>query len=488
MNEQSLARAARPIASLRTRLMRVLTASLLAGCASAPISEPPEPRPLGAELPAYDAPSDPTPFEPASAGPGSRGTSKPGASEASPTVPPMSPEGLVSLDDALAAALLQSPDLASFSWEIRSREARALQAGLLPNPTLGVNVEDFAGSGEASGFDGSESTFLLSQTMPTAGKRVKGREAARIGADVAAWEYESARLALFASVQRAFFNLLAAQEQVTLSDELLRLAESSVAEVERLVEAGATPPAERTRAAVEAATARVDRAKARRALQAARASLAATWGAPAPTFDRAEGELGGIIAPPEVQTVRSWLARNPDLARWNREIARREAVVALEDARRFPDVTASIGLRHLEASDDQAVVAQLSVPLPVFDRNQGTRAAARSDLRKAKHQRHAARAKLSAALESAYQELDARFVEVSSLQDEILPGAAEAFQQVRRGYARGLFRNVDVLDAQRRLFALRLRELDALRAYHAARAELERLTGTPLAAPEGARP
>ena len=82
----------------------------------------------------------------------------------------------------------------------------------------------------------------------------------------------------------------------------------------------------------------------------------------------------------------------------------------------------------------------------------------------------------------------ARFDEATSLRDAILPGAQDAFEQVRRGYAQGLFRNVDVLDSQRRLFELRLREIEALRAYRAAATELERITGTPLSAPGGTRP
>jgi cobalt-zinc-cadmium efflux system outer membrane protein len=90
-------------------------------------------------------------------------------------------------------------------------------------------------------------------------------------------------------------------------------------------------------------------------------------------------------------------------------------------------------------------------------------------------------AQLAAALGSAYQELAARHEEVSRLREGILPSAREAFEQVRDGYVRGLFRNVDVLDAQRRLFELRLREIEALRSYHEAKAEVERLTGTPLA-------
>jgi cobalt-zinc-cadmium efflux system outer membrane protein len=137
-------------------------------------------------------------------------------------------------------------------------------------------------------------------------------------------------------------------------------------------------------------------------------------------------------------------------------------------------------VKHLAASNDTGLVAVVSVPLPIFDRNQGTLAAAESDLRKASHERRAVEARLSAALEVAWQELDSRYVEVGGLRSEVLPQAREAFEGVRRGYAQGLFRNVDVLDAQRTLFELQLREIEAVQAYQQARAELERLTGTQL--------
>jgi cobalt-zinc-cadmium efflux system outer membrane protein len=384
-------------------------------------------------------------------------------------------------------ALERSPELASFSWEVRVREARALQAGLRPNPELEIELENFGGTGDASEFDSNESTLLLAQRIETAGKRPTRRRAAELDAEVASWEYEAARVGVFASVVKAFVGVLAAQEGVALTEELVRIAESSVESVERLVSAGATPRAERTRAAVEAAAGRVDLATARRSLEAARAELAATWGSLSPSFARAEGELGLVPAPPALEAVRSWLERNPKLARWDREITRREAVVALEDAQRISDVVAKAGVRRLAETDDTAFVAQLSLPLPIFDRNQGLRAAARRDLRKAHHERRAVYARLAASLESAYQEVAARFEEVTRLRQEILPGAREAFEQVRAGYLRGFFRNVDVLDAQRRLFELRLREIDALRAYHEAAAEVERITGTALA-PRSAAP
>lgn len=448
----------------RTRgcAIAVVGAASFACALAPPTTSPPDRRPLGRELATHAAPA------PRPVGPVGRAAPEPTA------------QGTLTLEEALALALAHSPELAASSWEVRRREGRALQADLLPNPELEAEVEDFAGTGTLSGFDASEATLLLAQRLETAGKRPKRARAARIGTDVAAWEHEARRLWIHSAVVRAFANVLAAQERVALTEELLGVARSSVEAVARLVSAGATPPVERTRAELEVGAVRVDLAVARRTLEAARAELAATWGSRRPGFERVAGELSRIVEPPPADTLRAWLARNPVLLGWDREIERREAVLALEEARRIPDVTVAAGVRRLQEVDDTALVVGFSVPIPVFDRNQGERAAARSDRNKARHERHAAEARLAAELEGAYQELSARYEEVAELRESILPRAAEAFEGVRRGYAQGLFRNVDVLDAQRRLFELRLREIEALRAYHAAGAELERLTGTPL--------
>jgi cobalt-zinc-cadmium efflux system outer membrane protein len=446
----------------------VLAAASMLGCASATyVASPPEPRPLGAELAAGGAQA-------------TAHAAGVGASDSESDSDP-GPTGPITLAQALALALERSPELASYSWEVRVREATAVQAGLRPNPELELELEDFAGSGAASGFDGAESTLLVAQRIETAGKRSKRRRAAELDADVAGWEYEAARLDVLATVVKAFTAVLAAQERVTLAEELGRISESSAEAVGRLVRAGATPLAERTRAQVETATARVDLATARRALDAARAALAATWGSTTPSFGRAAGDLGAAPAPPSASTVRDWLDRNPELARAEREIARREAVIRLEDAQRVPDVVVGAGPRYLSEGSDAGLVAQVAVPLPIFDRNQGARAAARHELRKAQSERRALHARLAAELETAYQELAARHEEVVGLREGILPGAQEAFEQVRSGYLQGLFRHVDVLDAQRRLFELRGREIEALRAFHEAKAEVERITGTPLA-------
>ncbi len=390
------------------------------------------------------------------------------------------------LPEAIARAVARSPVLAAASYAVRSRQGDALQAGLPPNPEVGMEVENFAGSGPVSGFRASETTLLLSQRIETAGKRARRRRAAELDVGVAAWDYEAVRIDLVASVTARFFQVLAAQERVEVTEEIASIARRAAAAVEQLVRAGATPPVELTRAELEAAAVEVEVATARRALDAARAELAAMWGASRPDFDRVEGSLEATVPPPAPEMLRSRLDRNPELAGWDAEVRRLEAVVELEDARRVPDVTVGAGLRYLADPGDPALVASVALPIPVFDRNQGRRAAARADLRRARHERRAAELRLTARLERFWQEVAARHDELRKLDGALLPQAEEAYRGVQEGFARGLFRNVDVLVAGRRLAELRRQRLDAVAAYREALAELERLTATPLSPETGA--
>ena len=171
---------------VRNRLVAAAATVAAFACGCAPALAPralPDRRPLGADLRSYEALRGPS-AEPAA------------------ITPAAEPAGVLSLRDALALALERSPELAAFSWDVRVREAQALQAGLLPNPELELEVENFAGSGEVSGFDGSETTVALSQLVETAGKRSKRRRAGELDAAVAGWEYEAARLEVFARWSR----------------------------------------------------------------------------------------------------------------------------------------------------------------------------------------------------------------------------------------------------------------------------------------------
>ncbi len=394
---------------------------------------------------------------------------------------PAEPAGNITLQEVLALALRANPELAPFSREIRVREAAVLQARLFPNPEISITAANL-GNAVLKDFDGPQTTVSLSQLILLGGKRARSIEVAGLDRDLAAWDYETKRLDVLTQVAQAFVEVLRAQEGLTLAKDLVALAERVVEAVSARVRAGKVSPVEETRARVTLASVQIDRARAARELEAARKQLAATWGSTTSRFTKALGQLEIIRRVPALEELIQRLSQNPDLARWATELAEREASLDLERRRAIPDLTASLGVTQFTDTNDSAITAGLSIPLPVFNRNQGNIAAAHERLTKAMEQRRAAEVSVTTALNTAYQTLATAHIEVTTLKAQVLPGAQSAFEAVSRGYRLGKFGFLDVLDAQRTLFGAKAQYLRALASYHQAVAEVERLIGEPVEA------
>jgi cobalt-zinc-cadmium efflux system outer membrane protein len=237
---------------------------------------------------------------------------------------------------------------------------------------------------------------------------------------------------------------------------------------------------EATRAGIQVAHARVRLARAARGLEAARALLVATWGSSGATFDQAVGELPEPTPPPDLQQLRSLLMEAPEITRLGIQIERKQRLFELERSFRLPDVTVSLGPRRFEETGQSAWVAGLSLPIPVFDRNQGSRRAAEFELERARRDAEAVRFALEGRLAVALERLRAATSEATTMALEVVPPASAAFAAIETGYSAGKLGLLDVLDAQRTLFEARSLVLDSREEYVIARSELERLIGRPL--------
>jgi len=122
-------------------------------------------------------------------------------------------------------------------------------------------------------------------------------------------------------------------------------------------------------------------------------------------------------------------------------------------ADRLPDITFGGGVKYLGEVDDTTFIMNLSIPLPLFDRNQGGVLEASHLLTKAKEERSAAEVSIVTDMHETYQRLSTDFMEATTLRNDILPGAQSAFDAVREGYREGKFDYLDVLDAQRNCYA-----------------------------------
>ncbi len=452
------------------RFLAVLLLVLLSGgCAPSPFAERwPELRPLGRDLPAYRPSLHATDDMPATYFP--------------------APTGVVTLRQAMGAALLRNPELASFSYEVRVREARALQAGLPPNPEVGVEVENFAGTGATRSFDSAETTVSLSQLIELGDKRAMRVSVAELDRDLAGWDYEAKRVAVLTEVTRRFVNVITSQRRLDLAQQSMALTDQVFKAVGKRVDAGAAPAVERTRASVLVAVSQIEYQRAQRDLDESKIRLAEVWAQTSTQFDSVNGELQATTAIPPLETLTARISQNPDLARWAVELAQRRAAVDLAKANAVPNVTASAGVRRLNDSDDTALVVGLSLPLPLFDRNQGGIAEARFSQAKAEQERRAAEIRVGTALKVAHRSASTAYAETITLQEKVLPAAQEAFAGMDKAYQQGTVGLLEVLDAQRTLLEARKQHIDATGNYHAAVAELEGLIGQPLNFVEPATP
>jgi cobalt-zinc-cadmium efflux system outer membrane protein len=439
----------------------------------------PAPRPLGTDVPVAPVRANRRSAE--ASGPAS------GSPAAEPDAPDV-PTGNLMLRRALALALARNPDLAAFSWNVRMAEAEQLQAGLLPNPELEAEFEDFAGPGELHRSDSLETTIVLSQLVELGGKREKRVALASAERRLAGWDYEARRIEVLTAVAERFVNVLAAQRKADLARETLDLARTVLETARKRVAAGETPPTEETKARIEVASGELAVKRAGRDLRVARQRLSAMWGGTAPRFDRAVGDLETIGPVPPHEALAPLAARHPEVARWDDELARHAAAADLAKAGAVPDVTIGVGYRHFKESHDDTMLAAVSVPLPLYDRNQGAIGKTRFALAKARQERRAAETRVRTALAEAYEALAAAGEEVAALRERILPAADAAFKASQQSFQSGKTGYLDVLDAERTLADLKGTYLEALASYHRARADVEGLIGQSLDAPVEPKP
>jgi outer membrane protein, heavy metal efflux system len=390
------------------------------------------------------------------------------------------PPSVVTLRDAAALALLGNPELAEYSWQVRANEAGELQARARPNPEASVYVEDVLGTGRFRGGEAAQITLQLSQAIELGGKRAARIAAATQSRNVASRDYEIKRIEVVATVTRRFIEVLSAQEVVGLASANLALARATLDETLRRVQAGAGSPLDERKARIEVARSEIVAEHAEHELAMARQELAALWGGLTPAFERVEGELFGRREIPTYEQLSERVSRAPDLLRHVSERQLREAEVRLADAKRIPTPVVAGGIRRLEATDNEAFVFGLSVPLPVGDRNLGGRQEARALLEKTHEAGRTTEVRLRTLLFTLHQELRHAATALDALEREVLPQAEDIVAFSRRGFVEGRFSYLEAADARQMLRAVTRERIDTAVSYHRLVLEIERLIGEPI--------
>ena len=387
----------------------------------------------------------------------------------------------LSLRQAIDLALSHNPDLAAAALEVGANEGIRQQAGAYPNPELSYLQEDTQRATRTV-------TLQLNQPIELGGKRGARVAAAERGYAIATEDLAARRLAVRAAVTASYFDALAAQERVRVADEALELAGRATRAAALRVKAGKVAPIEETKARVAEAGVQVDANQARSELRGAQARLAALLGQGQPRALVLDGRLDALPTAPTLEDMQRQVENAPALRRARLEIERRMALTELEKARRIPDLTLSLGAKREEALGRNQAVIGVSIPLPLFDRNQGNLLEALKREDKAREELKSAQFQVFADAVQARERLESARMQAESLALQVLPGAQSAYEAAVKGFELGKFSFLEALDAQRTLLEARVQALRAMAEAHRARAELDRILGSGDAEPIASAP
>lgn len=385
----------------------------------------------------------------------------------------------LTLEQAIGLAYAGNPTLRSGTRAIGIADGAVLQAGTRPNPELSISTE-------GTNRNTRTETAQVSQVFELGGKRSARIAVAQRERDIASGQLAILRADLRADVITAYMEALTAQERLALAQASVELAHKSTDATSRRVAAGKLSPVEQTRSTVAEAAAQLELNQATADLSLARRRLAALWGTTQALERPLQEPQAAFVQLPPWAELQARLDTAPQVRVAESTVAGREAQVALERAQRIPDVTLSLGSqREREVGRTQGVVG-ISVPIPLFNRNQGNLLSALRRADQARDDLEAQRLRLSQALADAYQRAEVSATQVEALRERIVPAAQSAYDAAVTGFELGKFAFTDVLDAQRTLFQSRTQYLRALADRYRSIADVQRYV--PLEAGTGIHP
>lgn len=382
----------------------------------------------------------------------------------------------LTLSEATAFALQANPEIAVVMRGREVESAQTLQAASRPNPTLSGQVQDLRSQNRIA-------SIILSQQLETAGKRDKRMAAADASLSMAEADIRITQAEISAKTYAAFYQVLAAQQAQALAQQLLKISTQSKESTAKRVLAGKVSPVEETKAKVAEAGLKIDLASASQQLVSAKQRLASLWAKSLESNSHedyiAVGELEQLNNSATLDDLTAQLADSPRLRKASLAITQKQALSAIEQSKQTPDLTVSLGAQRNEelGGTTQAIIG-LSIPIPVFDKNQGNLQSARAREFQSIDEKTALENQLKTELADAYSRRQLQIEASNMYQQDILQGAQSAYEAARKGFEFGKFSFLEVLDAQRTLFQAKTQFIQTLVLARLAEADIQKILGS----------
>ncbi|MBI2353798.1 MAG: TolC family protein [Deltaproteobacteria bacterium] len=395
----------------------------------------------------------------------------------------------LALPQVVEFALQNNGDLNAFREEKGIREAGKTRAGLLPNPTLELE----GGTGALTGSSAENSLSLgVSQEFFLAGKREKRLAIAERELEMFRWQLADRERVLREEVKRAFYDVVLAEQRIALADRFIALNRQLLDVAKERLAAGDIPELEMNLVKVELARSEGARIDVEKALTLNQAKLRTLMGPSHGESPKIAGAFTTEISMSKGLGDLKPLAaeKRPDLRALEVEKGRGEADITLARAERIPNLTAGLAVKRdntaievggVEGKDTAYTIGlRLSMPIPLFDRNQ-------AGVQEAKAKRNSTESRLLAAIRNVEQEVETACASylnsekvLSLYKTNIIPQLEENLNLTQEAYRLGEVGILAVIQEQKKFFEINEGYLAALHDRQSALVRLEAAVATDL--------
>lgn len=382
------------------------------------------------------------------------------------------------LDALTLAAFYYHPDLDVARARLLGAKGAETTAGQIPNPTLNGDLEKVLGS-TAPGVSPWVYGFNLQMPLDFLWKRGYRVEEARAKSQAARLELAEAAWQVRHRVRAALLEDVLVRREVIVRARELALRSEGATAAALLLSSGEASRLEADRARAEQSVAGIVLEESRGRVDAARAALALAVGVPVTALKEAKVEWASLETPPELPSglQELGLLNRLDVRRALADYAASEAVLGLELAKQYPDVT--LGPGYLFDQGDKKFTLGLSVSLPIFNQNGGPIQEAEARRQEAAARFLAVQARAIGEFDEAAARYRAGLAQLALIRD-LVAAVDRRLDSVRRSVELGETDRVTLLGVQAERAVVESARLEALRRAQEALGALEDAVQRPI--------
>jgi len=386
----------------------------------------------------------------------------------------------ISLSDAIQRTLANNPQLSVFEYKHKALEGKLIAAGLKPKYNVGVELEDFAGTGAVSGVNNSEMTLTISSVIELGDKVNNRKYLVNSQKQALAVDKKIQTLGILGEVTKRYIDVLTIQQIMLVNENAEKLARKTYQTVSKKVQIGSAPSSEQKRAEASLAIARLETLTTAKKLKTTLRKLAIMWGEQSPRFAHVSGNLLAFPKVTSLEFIIAQLSKSPHITVFAERSKIQQAQLQLSKSQSNPNITWTAGVKRLEGSNDNAFVAGFSMPLFSEKRNSGQYQSQKAKLVEIEQQKQASIRVLYSQLTSLFSAQEEARLKVEMLGSSIIPPQEKALELVQQGYSQGRFSYLELISVQKELIEMQYSLIFAANEVHKQSASIEALSGIPL--------